>query len=151
MSGSYSPTTVFGFNSSIGRKQYLVSLFYQSLVVACSLQFEIMKNGKSPVVTFVLDAMAFSAGIAAFVMMMLAIKSRLFNCGMSSWWLGIPFFFLALELLRFVSGSPASVSQTTSPFSFSGLLFLAQLFVVALLFLLMFVPSRTIRNSFPRV
>lgn len=148
MFGPYSPATLFAPTSSIGRRQYLVSFFYQALVVACSVQFQVMTNGNSPVMAFMFGVMAFITGIAAFVMMALAIKGRLADCGMSPWWLGIPCCFLALEMLRSVTGSPAAfVLEATSLFSLAGLVFLTKTSVVALLLLLMMVPGMPDRRA----
>jgi hypothetical protein len=142
MFGTYTPTALFGPTLSIGRKQYFVSFFYQALVAACAAQLQMMTEGKPTAEAFALGTLAFAAGIGAFAMMMLAIKARLSDCGMSPRWLSLPLGFLALDLLRSATGISATFTAgTTSLFSLAGLVFTTKTAVVALLLLLMFVPG----------
>jgi uncharacterized membrane protein YhaH (DUF805 family) len=136
------PAALFGPNSMIDRKQYLVSFFYQALVAACATQFEIMMQGRSGATAALLGVLVFATGVGAFALMTLAIRARLSDCGMSPRWLALPLCFLALDMLRSVTGTPtAFVAGTTSLLSFAGLVLTAKTSVVALLLLLMFVPS----------
>lgn len=142
MPGTYTPAALFSPTSSIGRKQYLVSFFYQILAAAFAAQIQIMAHGKSGATAFMLGTVAFFLGIGAFALMLLAIKARLSDCEMSLQWLALPLGFLALDVLRSSTGlSDFFVPGSTALLSLAGLMFVTKISVVALLLLLMLVPS----------
>jgi hypothetical protein len=142
MPGTYTPAALFGPTSSIGRKQYLVSFFYQILAADSAAQIQSMTHGQSGAAAFALGTIAFFLGIGAFALMVLAIKARLSDCEMSLRWLALPLGFLALDVLRSSTGlSDFFVAGITSLLSLAGLMFVIKISVVALLLLLMLVPS----------
>lgn len=142
MSGTYLPAALFGPTASIGRKQYAVAFIYQMLAAALASQMQVLAHATAGASAFVLGTIAFLVGIGAFTMMLLAIKARLSDCGMALGWLAIPLFFLVLDVVRSIARLSTSLGEGSATLlSFGGLIFVSKISVVALLVLLVLVPS----------
>ncbi len=132
----FRPAAIFGPHASIGRPQFVVSFLYEAVVIVLAGSCA-ASGGALGTLLAVLGA------VAAYAMMTLAMRARIADAGMSTRWLALPFAFLAVDMLRAAAGESAAFDPAHTPLlSLSGVVFLVKTAMVALLLLLMLVPSR---------
>lgn len=133
----YAPAALFGRRAAIGRSQFLAVGFLLAVLSGGVAQLELMRT-RSPLY----PALASALGIVVFVLLVMAIRARLADGGLSMRWLALPFVHLALILIMAAFGIPAALGEGPEALlTMAGLAFLVRIAMVALLLMLLLVPT----------